>query len=159
MLSINDVFFIIWVLLCISAIFVTPGKISEQSFSRLIAMIFILSCFATVWFHETVIDVSQVSPVHGATLALAQLGTLTLTSKLWFTINYPKLNRLTRVGVCIFLYTALAVIVIGSYWLYKLVPELQLLLYPFSSLAISLTAEILEDRWTAANHNKPLQTP
>lgn len=139
----------LWLLICFGVIFIAPGKISEQLYSRLIAGIFLLSCIATIWFHETVIDVSRQSPIHGAILALAQIGALTLTSKLWFSINYKKLSRFARFGICTFLYVSLTTIVFGAYWLYKLIPELQLLLYPFSSLGISVTAEILEERWSA----------
>ena len=155
MLSINDFLFVSWILICLGLIFLTPGKISQRSYSRLIAAVFIVSCLVTTWFHETVIDVSKVSPIHGAILVLAQVGTLTLTSKLWFTINYLKLSRTVRMGICTILYTTLSIIVICSYWLYKLTPELQLLLYPIASLAISVTAQILEDRWSTEPLSKP----
>jgi hypothetical protein len=152
MLSINDVLFIIWTLLCIGLIFLTPGKICQRTYSRMIAGIFILSCLVTIWFHETVIDVSQVSPIHGGVLALAQVATLTLTSKLWLTINFHKLSRFFRAAIYILLYTALLAIVVCSYWLYKFVPELQVILNPIASLAISITAQILEDRWESTKH-------
>ena len=37
--------------------------------------------------------------------------------------------------------------IVCAYWLYKLIPELQLILYPFASLAISVTADMVETRW------------
>ena len=148
MLSNNDFLFIAWLIVCYGLILLAPGKISKHAYSRIIAGIFFGSCLAIITFHETVIDVSLSSPIHGALLVLAQVGTLTLTSKLWLTINYHQLTRSVRIATCLFLYSALLAIIIGSYWLYKLMPELQILLYPFSSLAISLTAQILEDRWS-----------
>lgn len=159
MLSANDTLFIFWLIACIGIIFIAPGRVSPPTYSRLIAGIFTLSCLVTIWFHETVIDVSLQSPIHGAMLVLAQIGTLTLTSKLWFSINYKQLSRFTRMSICTFLYAALMTIVIGAYWLYKLIPELQLLLYPFSSLAISVTAEILENRWSAVHVKTDLVGP
>ena len=147
MLSLSDALFILWILICIVVIVFASGRVSRSIYSRLMVVIFSLSSLVTIWFHETVIDISQVSPVHGAILVLAQIGTLTLTSKLWFSINYKQLSRFGRLSISTFLYATLSIVVIGSYWLYKLMPELQLLLYPFSGLAISMTAEILENRW------------
>lgn len=148
MLSINDSLFISWIIASFSVILLTPGKISKRSYSHLIAGIFMISCLVTIWFHETVIDVAQTSPIHGAILVLAQIGTLTLTSKIWFSINYNQLSSFIRVTIYIILFITLAFIIICSYWLYKVMPELQILLYPLASLAISVTAQILENRWT-----------
>jgi hypothetical protein len=101
----------------------------------------------TSWFHETVIDVSQTSPIHGAILSFAQVGTLTLTSKLWLTLNFQQFTKVIRVSLYVIFYSALLTVTICAYWLYKALPELQLILYPIASLAISITAEALEDRW------------
>ena len=147
MLSTNDFLFILWILACYAIILLTPGKISKASYSRLMIGIFICSCLATTWFHETVIDVSQTSPIHGAILALAQVGTLTLTSKLWLTLNFHRFSNTVRISLYAIFYSALLTITICAYWLYKVFPELQLILYPIASLAISITAEALEDRW------------
>jgi hypothetical protein len=110
-------------------------------------IIFILSCLMTSWFHESVIDVSQTSPIHGAILSFAQVGTLTLTSKLWLTLNFYQFTKAIRVSLYVIFYGALLTVTICAYWLYKALPELQLILYPIASLAISITAEVLEDRW------------
>jgi hypothetical protein len=147
MLSNNDFIFILWILACISLILLTPGRVKKNSYSWLMASIFIASCLMTTWFHETVIDVSQTSPIHGAILSLAQVGTLTLTSKLWLTLNFHQFSKVVQRSVFVILYSALLVVTICAYWLYKVFPELQLILYPFASLAISITAELLEDRW------------
>ena len=146
MTSINDQLFIFWILLCFGLILFTPGKISKRSYSHMMAVIFILSCLMITWFHETVIDVSKTSPIHGAILALAQVGTLTLTSKVWLTLNLHQFNPLLRSVLCTIFYGALLVVTVCSYWLYKVFPELQLILYPLASLAISITAEVLEER-------------
>lgn len=147
MISINDGIFILWMVACYAVILIAPGKIAKHSYSRLIAWIFLLSCLTTVWFHETVIDVSELSPIHGAILAFAQMGTLTLTSKLWLSINYPKLSQTARVLTGTVIYSSLFVTLVFSYWLYKYFPEVQLLLYPLAGSAISVTAQILEERW------------
>lgn len=147
MISINDGIFILWMMACYAVILIAPGKIAEHSYSRVIAWIFLLSCLTTLWFHETVIDVSELSPIHGAILAFAQMGTLTLTSKLWLSINYPKFSQAARVLTCVVIYFSLLVTLFCSYWLYKYYPEMQLLLYPLAGAAISVTAQILEDRW------------
>jgi hypothetical protein len=110
------------------------------------AGIFICSCLATTWFHETVIDVSKTSPLHGAILAFAQVGTLTLSSKLWLSLNFKKFDEALRTFICVILYGTLLTITICAYWLSKILPELLLILYPISSLSISITAEILEKR-------------
>ena len=147
MSSLNDAIFILWICTCFSIILFTPGKIGKITYGRLMAAIFICSCFATIWFHETVIDVSKTSPLHGAILAFAQVGTLTLSSKLWLTLNFSKFDKVARSTLYVALYGALLAITTLSYWLSKLLPELLLVLYPMASLAISITAEILEDRW------------
>lgn len=147
MLSNNDLLFIFWILTCFAIILLTPGKIGKTSYSRLMAGIFICSCLVITWFHETVIDVSQTSPLHGAILSFAQVGTLTLASKLWLTLNFHGFSKSVQITLYIIFYGALLTVTICAYWLYKLLPELQLLLYPLASLAISLTAELLEDRW------------
>lgn len=147
MLSNNDLLVIIWISTCFGLILFTPGEIGKPAYSRLMAFIFICSCLITTWFHETVIDVSQTSPIHGAILSFAQIGTLTLTSKLWLTLNFHQFSQIIRRALYVIFYSALLTITICAYWLYKTLPELQLVLYPFASLAISLTAEALEDRW------------
>ena len=145
--SSNDLLFILWILACFALILLTPGRISKVNYSRLMGIIFILSCLMTSWFHETVIDVSQTSPIHGAILSFAQVGTLTLTSKLWLTLNFYQFTKAIRVSLYVIFYGALLTVTICAYWLYKALPELQLILYPIASLAISITAEVLEDRW------------
>lgn len=147
MLSSNDLLFILWILACLSIILFTPGKIGKIGYSRLVAGIFICSCLVTTWFYETVIDVSKTSPLHGAILAFAQVGTLTLSSKLWLSLNYKKFNKTVRISISIILYGALLTITICAYWLSKFIPELLLILYPIASLAISISAEMLENRW------------
>ena len=145
--SSNDLLFIVWILNCLSIILFAPGKIGKVGYSRLMAGIFICSSLMTTWFHETVIDVSKTSPLHGAILAFAQVGTLTLSSKLWLSLNFKKFSRVIRVLICTILYSTLLTITICAYWLSKIAPELLLVLYPISSLAISISAEMLENRW------------
>jgi len=101
----------------------------------------------TTWFYETVIDVSQTSPIHAGMLVFAQMITLTLTSKLCLHYYLMQLSQPVRVVLYSIFYIALLIVIICSYWLYKTIPELQLILYPFASLAISVTTEILENRW------------
>jgi hypothetical protein len=147
MISINDGLFILWMMGCFALILTSPGKIPKNNYSKLIAWIFLISCLTTIWFHETVIDVSELSPIHGALLAFAQLGILTLTSKLWLSINYAKLSHAIKLLICVVIYTCLFVSLFFSYWLYKFFPEAQLLLYPLAGAALSISAQILEDRW------------
>jgi len=145
--SINDLIFILWLVVCYGLILLSPSKLQRQQYSQLMAVIFIASCFVIIWFHETVIDVSQSSPMHAAILVLAQFGTLTLTSKIWFSINYKKLSKKLQTMLKVILFGALSTIIAFSYWLYKISPEMQLLLYPLASLAISLIAEMIEENW------------
>ena len=147
MLSTNDLLFILWILTCFSIIVLTPGKIGKISYSRLMAAIFICSCLVTTWFHETVIDVTKTSPLHGAILAFAQVATLTLSSKLWLSLNFKKFSKTTRILISVILYGTRLTITICAYRLRKVIPELLLVLYPIASLAISISAEMLENRW------------
>lgn len=151
MISINELLFGIWIIICFTFILLTPGKISKPKYIRIMGMIFLLSCVVTIWFHETVIDVSQASPLHAEMLVFAQMITLTLTSKLWLHHHLIQLIQPVRVVLYTIFYSALLVVIICSYWLYKSIPELQLILYPFASLAISVTTEILENRWNKNN--------
>ena len=145
--SLNDLVFIFWLVICYYLILITPGKLNRGNYGQLMAGIFILSCLAITWFHETVIDISQSSPIHGAILGFAQVGTLALTLKIWLSIHYQNLKRWIQILLQIVLFGSLFVITSFSYWLYKFTPELQLLLYPLASLAISLAAEMIEERW------------
>lgn len=145
--SSNDLLFILWILTCLTIILFTPGKIGKTGYSRLMAGIFIISCLVTTWFHETVIDVSKTSPLHGAILAFAQVGTLTLSSKLWLSLNFKKFSKTIRIYISVILYGSLLTMTICAYWLSKIIPELLLILYPIASLAISISAEMLENRW------------
>jgi len=147
MLSNNDLLAVLWIIGSLGTILLTPGRIGKNSYSRLMIFIFISSSLGSIWFHETVIDVYQTSPVHGAILAFAQVGILTLTSKLWLTLNFHRLSKATQGLLYFTFYGAFLMYTICTYWLYKQLPELQLILYPLSSLAISLTAEALESRW------------
>jgi len=151
MISINDILFAIWITLCFVFILLSPGKISKQTYVRTMGIIFILSCAMTIWFHETVIDVSQSSPLHAGMLVFAQMVTLTLTSKLWLNYHLRRLSTHARVVLYTIFYGALLIVIICSYWLYKLIPEVQLILYPFASLSISVTTQILENRWEKVN--------
>ena len=147
----NDLLFAAWIIMCFIFILLTPGKISKPMYVRTMGIIFILSCVMTIWFHETVIDVSQSSPIHAGMLVFAQMITLTLTSKLWLSYHLLRLNPHTRVVLYTIFYGALAAVIICSYWLYKMIPEVQLILFPFASLAISVTTQILENRWEKEN--------
>lgn len=147
MISINDLFFAAWITVCFVFILMTPGKITKPKYIRIMGVIFILSCIMTTWFYETVIDVSQTSPIHAGMLVFAQMITLTLTSKLCLHYYLMQLSQPVRVVLYSIFYIALLIVIICSYWLYKTIPELQLILYPFASLAISVTTEILENRW------------
>lgn len=145
--SLNDLLFAAWIIVCFFFILLTPGKISKHKYIRVMGIIFILSCIMTIWFHETVIDVSQSSPIHAGMLVFAQMITLTLTSKLWLHHHLIQLTQPVRIVLYTIFYSSLLVVIICSYWLYKMIPELQLILYPFASLSISVTTEILENRW------------
>lgn len=147
MISLNDLFFAIWIFLSLGFVLLTPGKISRQSYSRFLLAIFFISCFVTIWFHETVIDVSKTSPVHGSLMVLSQMFTMTLTSKLWLKFELDKMSIALRKTIYVFFYVSLLAVIVCAYWLYKLIPELQLILYPFASLAISVTADMVETRW------------
>lgn len=147
MISINDIVFSIWILVCFTVIIFTAGRINKKNYSRLMLWIFILSCLMTIWFHETVIDVSKASPLHGAMLVFAQMFTMTLSSKMWLSFNIAQLSRYYRIMLYSIFYSALLIVIICSYWLYKIIPELQLILYPFASLSISVTAQLIDDRW------------
>jgi ribose/xylose/arabinose/galactoside ABC-type transport system permease subunit len=151
MISINDILFATWIILCFVFILLSPGRISQQTYIRNMGIIFILSCAMTIWFHETVIDVSQTSPLHAGMLVFAQMITLTLTSKLWLNDHLRRLSRHARAILYTIFYGALLIVIICSYWLYKLIPEVQLILYPFASLSISVTTQILENRWKKNN--------
>jgi ribose/xylose/arabinose/galactoside ABC-type transport system permease subunit len=150
-MSINDLLFAAWIILCFIFILLSPGKISKQTYIRNMGIIFVLSCAMTIWFHEKVIDVSQSSPIHAGMLVFAQMITLTLTSKLWLSYHLRLLSPHARAVLYTIFYGALLIVIICSYWLYKLIPEVQLILYPFASLAISVTTQILENRWKKNN--------
>lgn len=153
MFSVNDVLFICWLLISFGLIVLMPGRLNKRIYSSVILLVFIMSCLATFWFHETVIDVSQSSPLHGALLSFAQIGILTLSSKVWLAINDEHLGKALRKVIVVSIYTSLTIIIFGSYWLYKMIPELQIVLYPLASIAISFTAQLLEDRIEKTHSN------
>lgn len=80
-------------------------------------------------------------------MVLSQMFTMTLTSKLWLKFELDKMSIALRKTIYVFFYVSLLAVIVCAYWLYKLIPELQLILYPFASLAISVTADMVETRW------------
>ncbi|MES2385563.1 MAG: hypothetical protein V4593_13530 [Pseudomonadota bacterium] len=115
------------------------------AYSKLLAVVVGLAMAVMVWFHTIAIRVEGDNQVHFVVLAIAQLGVLALSFKLWFSFNYPRFNRTLRVSVHVLSHASLAVLVFAGYWLKATHPVITFLLYPLSSLSVALVAETIEE--------------
>jgi hypothetical protein len=143
--------------MALGVLLLAPRRVSASEYSVLSSIVFLLTSFATVRFHEPFAADAVLSPEHKILLTLAQFGVMTLAAKLWFSINYFKLSRSVRLLVSFVLYGSLFVTIAGAYWLYKYFPAIQIMLYPLASLAISLTAELIEHHWQVSEHNQKVR--
>lgn len=148
----NGIFFL-WVLTALGLLLLSPWRLTAGEYSRISFVVFVLTSVATIKFHlPSTIDAA--SPEHKVLLSLAQLAILTLSAKVWFALNYYKFSQHARWLIAAVLYGALFSSIAGAYWLYDNFPALQIFLYPLASLAISLTAEVIEHRWNSTRSHQ-----
>ena len=119
--------------------------LDPYTYSKLLAVVISLAMALMVWFHTIAIRVEGDNQIHFVVLAIAQLGVLALSFKLWFSFNYPRFNRTLRVSVHMLSHVSLAVLVFAGYWLKATYPVITFLLYPLSSLSVALIAESIEE--------------
>lgn len=139
--------FLLWIIMALGLLLVPYRKVTAEEYSRIAFIVFVLTSVATIKFHTPINIDSSTSPEHKVLLSLAQFGILTLSAKTWFALNYYKFSSHVRYLINVVLFSSLFVSIAGAYWLYNNLPALQIFLYPLASLAISLTAELIEDQW------------
>ncbi len=127
-----------------------------QPFSNLLGFIIGLTIAAMAWFHVVSVRAEGDGPVHYTVLTIAQYGVLALGFKLWFSLNYPRFNRASRVVAHSFAHVSLSFVIFAGYWLKTTHPIVVFLLYPLSSLSVALIAESIEEaleRRSGVNHD------
>lgn len=115
-------------------------------YSRLLLASIFLSILMIVIYNEYEIEVIGNSPLHAGLIALCQYGALTLTAKIWFTLNYTRLSIPLRTIVGFTVHGCLLVLIVGSYMLKQSHPLLPILFYPVASISLALIAETIEER-------------
>ena len=116
-----------------------------RPFSHLLGSTIGLTIAAMAWFHVVAIRSEAESPVHYTVLTIAQYGVLALAFKLWFSLNYPRFNRASRLVTHSSAHASLTFVIFAGYWLKITHPIVVFLLYPLSSLSVALIAESVEE--------------
>lgn len=127
-----------------------------RPFSHLLCLTIGLTIAAMAWFHLIAVRSEADGPVHYTVLTIAQYGVLALGFKLWFSLNYPRFNRASRVVAHSFAHVSLSFVIFAGYWLKTTHPIVVFLLYPLSSLSVALIAESIEEaleRRSGVNHD------
>lgn len=116
-----------------------------RPFSHLLGSTIGLTIAAMAWFHLIAVRSEAESQVHYTVLTIAQYGVLALGFKLWFSLNYPRFNRASRVVAHSLAHVSLTFVIFAGYWLKTTHPIIVFLLYPLSSLSVALIAESIEE--------------
>lgn len=127
--------------------FILTGSyyLSARQFSHLLGLTIGLTTASMAWFHVGALRSEADSPVHYAVLTIAQYGVLGLGFKLWFSLNYPRFNRASRLVAHSLAHASLTFVIFAGYWLKTTHPIHLFLLYPLSSLSVALIAESVEE--------------
>lgn len=128
-------------------VFVLVGSrwLSRVAYNRMLLLCFFLSVAIIVLFNEYEVELQGNSPLHSALMALCQYGALTLSAKVWFSINYPKFPRFLKIVINLAMYGGLIGLVIANYVIKTGSPLLVILLYPLGSVSLALVAETIEE--------------
>lgn len=149
-----DAIYLIVVTLIIALVILGARCFQVRTYSLVMLFCMVLSVTAVILYNELYLESSSKTPLHSALLSMGQYGALTLSAKVWFSINYDRFSAVTRIVVNSMVYGALLVLVLTSYWLKQQAPLLVVLLYPLASIALALLAESIEEMFRNRNHKK-----
>ena len=138
-----DIAFFLSLVICIAIIVVGAKLLPVRIYSYALLGVVALTTINAYIFSELEIKLLGESPLHSGLLSLAQYGAVTLASKLWFSINYPKLSGSARITFMVLVYSSLISVVTASYWLSSSNPAFSFLLYPLAGISISLIGETI----------------
>ena len=142
----NDVIYSVVVILIIALMILGARNLQVRTYSLLMLFCMLLSVAAIILYNELHIEASTKTPLHSALLYVGQYGALTLSAKIWFSINYDRFSAPTKIFVNGLVYGAFLVLVLTSYWIQKQIPLLTVLLYPLGSISLALLAESIEEK-------------
>jgi hypothetical protein len=141
-----DVIYLLVVILIIALVILGARNLPVRTYSLLMLFCMLLSVAAVILYNELYLESSSKTPLHSALLSVGQYGALTLSAKVWFSINYDRFTALTKIFVNCVVYGAFLVLVLTSYWIQQQTPLLMVLLYPLGSISLALLAESIEEK-------------
>lgn len=140
-----DSIYLVVVTIIIAFVILGARYFKVRTYSLLLLFCMMLSVTAIIIYNELYVESSLKTPFHSALLSLGQYGALTLSAKVWFSINYDRFSAFTRILVNSMVYGGLLVLMLTSYWLTQQAPLLIVLIYPLASIALALLAESIEE--------------
>ena len=143
--AVLDYTFLAATLFVVAYVLLGSRWLSKRAYSRILFLCFFLSVAMIVLFNEYEVEPRGNSLLHSALLALCQYGALTLSAKVWFSINYPKFPRFLKIVINLVMYGGLIGLVIANYVIKTDAPLLVILLYPLGSVSLALIAETIEE--------------
>ncbi len=141
-----DVIYLVVVILIIAFVILGARYFQVRTYSLIMMFCMLLSVTAVILYNELYLESSSKTPLHSALLSVGQYAALTLSAKVWFSINYDRFSAFTKIVVNVVVYGAFLVLMLTSYWLKQQSPLLMVLLYPLGSIAIALLAESIEEK-------------
>ena len=141
-----DVIYSVVVFLIIAFVMLGARNLQVRTYSLLMLFCMLLSVAAIILYNELYVEASSKTPLHSALLNVGQYGALTLSAKVWFSINYDRFSVPTKIFVSSLVYGAFLVLVLTSYWIQQQNPLLMVLLYPLGSISLALFAESIEEK-------------
>lgn len=141
-----DALFFLSLIGFISAIIFGANKFPRNLYNLILLAIVFVSSSLTILFYEFDIELSNSTPLHTGLLAFAQYGVVTLASKIWFSLNYSQLGKVSKFLINFIIFGSLFTLIIANYWVKSINPVYVLLIYPLASLSLSLIAENIEEK-------------
>lgn len=141
-----DVAYLVVTGICLALILFSHKLITKDRYSRLLVALAIANAVAMFAFHLERPVSSAENLLHWIIVALVQYGILSLSLKIWLSINYKDLNLVAQRWIHVLSHGALLLVLVGGYWLKSNHAIVLAMVYPLSSLSIALIAEAIEEQ-------------
>jgi hypothetical protein len=132
--------------ICLALILFAHKLLSKDRYSGLLVALAIANAIAMFAFHLERPVSSAENLLHWIIVALVQYGILSLSLKIWLSINYKDLNPTAHQWIHVLSHGALLFVLVGGYWLKSNHPVVLAMVYPLSSLSIARIAEAIEEQ-------------
>lgn len=141
-----DVAYLVVTGICLALILFSHKLITKDRYSRLLVALAIANAVAMFAFHLERPVSSAENLLHWIIVALVQYRILSLSLKIWLSINYKDLHLVAHRWIHALSHGALLFVLVGGYWLKSNHPVVLAMVYPLSSLSIALIAEAIEEQ-------------